>query len=307
VAADERWVYEGFEKPTNNSAFDFDKLYYESHTYLLGKDMIERGLREGRLLPPRRRLGVGRPDRGRARPQNSAAQRRHLALHHPGPRHRPPALRRFRLRPLVYVVADEQNYHFQVLFELLKRLEEPYADGLYHLSYGMVDLPTGKMKSREGTVVDADDLIAEVIAEARRKRRGARHHVRLAGRRTGELIIRKIGSGGAEVPHHQGAAPQADDLRPEGVGRPAGQTGPYVQNAYVRIRSVLRKAGQQSLDQAASGLHEPRPIEKEILLLLYDFPNQVAQAAQEYDPSHRGLLLQPWPNRTTDSGTTCRS
>jgi arginyl-tRNA synthetase len=106
---------------------------------------------------------LGRFDRCRPRPKSGTARRWHFGVHHARPRHGPDAPSELGCERYVYVVADEQNYHFQVLFETLKRLGEPYAAGLHHLSYGLVELPTGRMKTREGTVVDADDLITEVI------------------------------------------------------------------------------------------------------------------------------------------------
>ncbi|HOY07096.1 MAG TPA: arginine--tRNA ligase, partial [Saprospiraceae bacterium] len=158
-----QWVYDGFDKTYGDLGVSFDKLYFESDTYLLGKDIVEEGLSKGVFFKKDDgSVWVDLTDAGHDQKvvlradgtsvyitqDMGTAQMRHKEL----------GCERY-----IYVVADEQNYHFQVLFEALKRLGEPYADGLFHLSYGLVELPSGRMKTREGTVVDADDLIAEVL------------------------------------------------------------------------------------------------------------------------------------------------
>ncbi|MBK7701019.1 MAG: arginine--tRNA ligase [Saprospiraceae bacterium] len=162
-----QWVYDGFGDTYQKLGVSFDSLYYESETYLLGKKAVEDGLKKGIFYQEGDgSVWVNLEDAGMDRKivlrsdgtsvyitqDIGTAQKRYAD---------------FGIDKMIYTVADEQDYHFKVLFEILKRFKEPYADGLYHLSYGMVDLPTGKMKSREGTVVDADDLIAEVINEAK--------------------------------------------------------------------------------------------------------------------------------------------
>jgi arginyl-tRNA synthetase len=161
------WVYAGFEETYQRLGVRFDKLYYESETYLLGKDLIDDGLRRGVFYKKDDgSVWVDLTDEGLdhkllLRSDGTSvymtqdlgtAQKRY---------------EEFGAERMVYVVADEQNYHFQALFAIMSKLGAPYAKGLYHLSYGMVDLPEGKMKSREGTVVDADDLMADVIEEAK--------------------------------------------------------------------------------------------------------------------------------------------
>nr|MDQ3018208.1 arginine--tRNA ligase [Bacteroidota bacterium] len=160
------WVYEGFDVTYKSLGVEFDKLYYESNTYLLGKDMIDEGLNKGAFY---------RKDDGSVWVDLTEYGLDHkLLLRRDGTsvymtQDLGTAEKRYEdtgASRMVYVVADEQNYHFQALFAIMKKLNAPYAEGLHHLSYGMVDLPQGKMKSREGTVVDADDLIEEVIEEA---------------------------------------------------------------------------------------------------------------------------------------------
>jgi arginyl-tRNA synthetase len=184
---------------------------------------------------------------------------------------------------MVYTVADEQNYHFQVLFEILKRLEEPYADGLYHLSYGMVDLPTGRMKSREGTVVDADDLMDEVIQEAYQSslEREATSELTADERRE---IIRQIGMAALKFQIIKVGPQKRMTFDPKESVDLQGQTGPYVQNAYVRTRAVWRKAGEQDLS-AATEYNELQPAERELISQLYAFPGLLQDAAANYDPS----------------------
>ncbi len=186
------WVYEGFDVTYRMLGVEFDKLYYESDTYLLGKQTVQKGLEDGVFY--QKKDGSVWIDLEDAKLDHK------LLLRSDGTsvyitQDLGTAQLRFRdfgVEKMIYVVADEQNYHFQVLFEILKRLQEPYAEGLFHLSYGMVDLTTGKMKSREGTVVDADDLIADVIAEARKN---SLERGELAGlsKEEQEDIIRKIG------------------------------------------------------------------------------------------------------------------
>ncbi len=278
-----KWVYQGFDKTYRKLGVEFDKLYYESETYLLGKDVIRQGLESGVFY--KKEDGSVWIDLSEAKLDQKlvlrsdgtsvyitqdigTAQQRYAD---------------FGVDKMVYVVADEQNYHFQVLFETLKRLGEPYADGLYHLSYGMVDLPSGKMKSREGTVVDADDLIAEVIQEAR-KNTEERDAISELPKEEQEAIIRQIGLAALKFFIIKVHPQKRMTFDPRESVDMQGQTGPYVQNAYVRVRSVLRKAGEQDLS-AASGYRQLQPQEKEILGQLYAFPGLVLAAAEEYDPS----------------------
>jgi arginyl-tRNA synthetase len=285
------WVYAGFEETYRKLGVGFDKYYYESETYLLGKDTVENGLKSGAFY---------KKEDGSAWVDLTGAKLDHkLLLRSDGTsvyitQDLGTAQMRyhdFGAEKMVYVVADEQNYHFQVLFEVLKRLGEPYADGLHHLSYGMVDLPTGKMKSREGTVVDADDLIAEVLAEANdaAKERG---EITDLPKGEQEDIIRKIALAALKF-HIIKVHPQKRMIfDPKESVDLQGQTGPYVQNAYVRIRSVLRKAseyGRNAEQKIPNSELRTTPhlevAEKDLISQLYRFPDLVLSAANDYDPS----------------------
>ncbi len=282
------WVYHGFEETYHKLGVEFDKLYYESNTYLLGKDIVEDGLK--------REVFYQKPD-GSVWIDLTAAKLDHkLVLRSDGTsvymtqdlgtarlRHED-----FNMNRAVYVVADEQNYHFQVLFEILKKLEEPYARGLYHLSYGMVDLPTGKMKSREGTVVDADDLVAEVIAEARENSK-ERDTLSELSEYEQEDILRKIGLAALKFFIVKVHPQKRMTFDPKESVDMQGQTGPYVQNAYVRIQSVLRKAEMEGWDNdrlsVSAAYQTLETDEKDLIAQLYTFPSLIQEAAASYDPS----------------------
>jgi arginyl-tRNA synthetase len=182
---------------------------------------------------------------------------------------------------MVYVVADEQDYHFQALFGTLKKLKEPYADGLYHLSYGMVDLPSGKMKSREGTVVDADDLLDTVYEEARK---AATERGEIAGLSEDEQqeILRKISLAALKFfilrvdPKKRMLFDPAESVDLQ------GQTGPYIQNAYVRVRSILARAENITApDEGYVLISEEKRLLSEICAL----PDVIDTAAMQYSPS----------------------
>lgn len=277
------WVYEGFDRTYEKLGVSFDKLYYESQTYLLGKDLVNHGLDRG--VFERREDGSVWADLSDAKLDQKAVLRKDGTSLYITQDLGTARLRYddFEVDKMVYVVADEQNYHFQVLFELLKRLEEPYAAGLYHLSYGMVDLPTGKMKSREGTVVDADDLVAEVLAEARTATQDRDTTAELSEEEQAE-IIRKIGLAALKYFIIKVGPQKRMVFNPQESVDLQGQTGPYIQNAYVRIQSVLRKAEGFSL-KAAPGYDRLEEAEKELLLQLYAFPELIQEAARSYDPS----------------------
>jgi arginyl-tRNA synthetase len=279
-----QWVYQGFEETYQRLGVGFDKSYYESDTYLLGKDLVEQGLRKEVFY--RKEDGsvwVDLSDKGLdhkilLRSDGTSVyitQDLGTAEERYGD---------FEANRMIYVVADEQNYHFQVLFETLKRLGAPYAEGLVHLSYGMVELPTGRMKSREGTVVDADDLIAEVIEEARRS---ALEHGEMEGIPDAEQeeIFRMVGMAALKF-HIIKVNPRKKMIFDPGESVDMqGHTGPYIQNAYVRIQSILDRAGRPDTVTETLGhtLQEP---EQDLLLLLAGYGEAIHLAAEQYDPSH---------------------
>ncbi|MBR9920504.1 MAG: arginine--tRNA ligase [Bacteroidetes bacterium] len=277
------WVYAGFDQTYNRLGVEFDKLYYESETYLNGKDLVEKGLKNG--LFKKREDGsviVDLTDAGLDEKVLLRSDGTSLYITQDlGTAHL--RYEDYKSDKMVYVVADEQNYHFKALFETIKLMGEPYADGLHHLAYGMVDLPTGKMKSREGTVVDADDLMDEVIAEAREntKERGELESLSAEER---EEIIKRIGLAALKYFIIKVTPKKRMIFDPKESVDLQGQTGPYIQNAFVRIKSVLRKAGEQ--DHGSFELYEElENQEKEVLLRLSKFPEIVETAAAEYDPS----------------------
>jgi arginyl-tRNA synthetase len=278
------WVYEGFDKTYKALGVTFDKLYYESDTYLLGKKIIDKGLETGTFY--RQEDGSVWVD------LEDAGMDRKILLRSDGSsvymtQDLGTALQRYEdlgAESMIYTVADEQDYHFKVLFEILKRLGEPYAAGLHHLSYGMIDLTTGKMKSREGTVVDADDLIAEVITEARNMSI-ERGEIAALSHEEQDDILRKIGLAALKFFIIKVQPKKRMVFDPTESVDMQGQTGPYVQNAYVRIQSILRKAGdsQERIAMPASynwGTHE-----RNLMRHLTQFPSVIKEAGQNYEPS----------------------
>ena len=278
------WVYQGFQITYDRLGVTFDRSYYESQTYLLGRDLIERGLTEGIFY--RKEDGSCWID------LEEEGLDHKLVLRSDGTsvyitqdlgtaedRYKDTGAAR-----MIYVVADEQNYHFQVLFAIMKRLGAAYADGMSHLSYGMVELPTGRMKSREGTVVDADDLIDEVIAEARAsaEERGELEDAEEVERME---IYRKIGLAALKY-HMIKVHPRKKMIfDPRESVDLQGHTGPYIQNAYVRIQSIFRKAGQPDATVDVTD-HILAPAEKDLIITLGEYRAVIQQAADQYDPSH---------------------
>lgn len=279
------WVYEGFDETFERLGVDFHKLYYESQTYLLGKDLIEKGLKEGVFYrKPDGSVWIDLTEAGLDHKAVLRSDGTSLYITQDiGTAHR--RYEEYGFDKLVYVVAVEQDYHFQVLFETLKRLEEPYAPGLYHLSYGMVELPEGKMKSREGTVVDADDLIAEVVAEARANAKERGEVADLPAEQQ-EDIIRKVGLAALKFHIIKVQPKKWMTFDPKESVDMQGQTGPYVQYAYVRINGLIQRAKREGIDLEKVGTYlDFQPAEREVLQALYQFPETIAQAAAEYDPS----------------------
>ncbi|MGH1436169.1 MAG: arginine--tRNA ligase [Lewinella sp.] len=277
------WVYAGFDITYEKLGVTFDKLYYESNTYLLGKDMVEKGL-ENKVFytcedgSVEADLSDAKLDKKKILRSDGTSL---YVTQDLGTAHQ--RYVDFEADKMVYVVADEQNYHFQVLFELLKRLEEPYADGLYHLSYGMVDLPSGKMKSREGTVVDADDLIAEVVDEVRQNSQ-ERDTLSDLTPEEQELVMHQVGLAALKYFITKVHPKKRMIFDPKESVDLQGTTGPYIQNAFVRIKSVLRK-WEGAAASKANSYQQLEAEEKNLILQLFTFPEVLLQAAKEYDPS----------------------
>ena len=277
------WVYDGFNKTYAELGVDFDTIYYESETYLLGKESVDQGLEKG--------IFYRNSDGSVWIDLEDAGMDKKILLRSDGTsvymtqdigtaQHR---YQDYHFDRMVYVVGDEQEYHFKVLFEILKRLGEPYADQLFHLAYGMVDLPTGKMKSREGTVVDADDLVAEILGEARKAAEERGELVDLPPQEQ-EKIIRNIALGALKFFILKVNAKKRMVFNPEESLDLQGQTGPYVQNAYVRIRSILRKADQMTIPSVYAG-YQLGTEERELIALLLQYWETLEQAANNFDPS----------------------
>lgn len=277
------WVYRGFDATYTKLGVSFDCVYYESETYLLGKKAIDDGLQKGIFY---------RQDDGSVWVNlEDVGMDRKILLRSDGTsvymtQDIGTAQKRYEdygIRRMVYTVADEQDYHFKVLFEILRRMEEPYADGLHHLSYGMVELPTGRMKSREGTVVDADDLIAEVISEVRTisEERGELAALPIEEQ---ELILRQIGLGALKFFMIKVQPRKRMIFDPRESVDMQGQTGPYIQNAGVRIKSVLRKANTETAG-SYDKYSDVSELEKALLRQLIQFPQVVKEAGINYDPS----------------------
>ncbi len=281
------WVYEGFDETYENLGVAFTKNYYESDTYLLGRASVEEHLEKGLFFKkPDGSIWVDLEDIGMDQKILLRADGTSLYMTQDiGTANI--RYEEFKADKMVYVVGNEQDYHFKVLFEVLKRMGAPYADGLYHLSYGMVELPTGKMKSREGKVVDADDLVQEVIAEAEAS---AKESDRESGR-LGVLpeeeqkeIFRRVGLGALKYQMIRVNPRKGMVFDPKDSVDMHGVTGPYIQNGFVRIQSILRRLNEDQIaeDFADYILFDD---EKELLIAMSNYPNVVKEAADNYDPS----------------------
>ncbi|MDP5089569.1 MAG: arginine--tRNA ligase [Saprospiraceae bacterium] len=278
-----QWVYAGFDYTYKLLGVHFDKLYYESETYLLGKDIVQAGIEKSVFY--KEADGSVWIDLTDVKLDKKVVLRKDGTSVYITQDLGTAELRYddFKANKMIYVVADEQNYHFQVLFEIAKKLKVPFAEGLHHLSYGMVDLPTGKMKSREGTVVDAEDLIAEVVLEARKnsEERGVLADLTDAER---SEIIRKIGLAALKYFIIKVQPQKRMTFDPKESVDMQGQTGPYIQNAFVRIQSVLRKAGDFDANIAENYIEFVLE-EREIIQQLYQYPSVIEESALQYDPS----------------------
>ncbi|WP_209329066.1 arginine--tRNA ligase [Lunatimonas salinarum] len=281
------WVYEGFSATYQTMGVDFDKTYYESDTYLLGKDIVEEGLRKGVFFKkPNGSVWVDLSAEGLDEKLVLRADGTSVYITQDmGTADL--KYKDFQITRSVYVVGNEQDYHFDVLFKIMRKLGRPYGEGLYHLSYGMVDLPSGKMKSREGTVVDADDLMAEMVDTAR-------DHTQELGKIEGfseqeaEELYRTLGMGALKYfllkvdPKKRMLFNPAESIEFQ------GNTGPFIQYTHARISAIRRKADQIGLGygpEDLAGLTYIGETEKNLIILLQDYERKLRSAAEEYAPS----------------------
>lgn len=276
------WVYAGFDKTYKQLGVDFDKFYYESETYLLGKDIIQEGLEKGVFFKKEdNSVWIDLTDEGLDQKlvlrgdgtsvyitqDLGTAQLKYDE---------------FKMDESIYVVGNEQDYHFKVLFAILKKLGKEWANGLYHLSYGMVDLPSGKMKSREGTVVDADDLMSEMIETAKErteelgKTEGFNEEEKTA-------LYQTIGMGALKYFLLKVDPKKRLLFDPNESVDFQGHTGPFIQYTHARIKSVLRKAEYQAVE-----VKTPVSIssyERDLIQALSNYPAIIEASANEFSPA----------------------
>jgi len=279
------WVYEGFDKTYASLGVYFDQLYYESNTYLLGKDNIEEGLKNGVFF--KKEDGSvwcdltedGLDEKLVLRSDGTAVyMTQDIGT----------AIQRAKDFPevtgMIYTVGNEQDYHFKVLFLILKKLGFSWADHLYHLSYGMVDLPSGKMKSREGTVVDADDLIEDMAATAK-KISEELGKIDDFSKEEKNNLYHTIGLGALKYYILKVDPKKRILFNPEESVDFQGNTGPFIQYTYARIQSILRKAALTVNDIQSESEMSLDPKEKELIKQLQLFPETIQQAAANYSPA----------------------
>ena len=282
------WVYKGFDETYKRLGIDFDKIYYESNTYLLGKETVMKGLENGVLF--RKEDGSVWADlTGDGLDQKLLLRKDGTSVYMTQDLGTAQLRQKdFNAEKLIYVVGNEQDYHFTVLKLILEKLGFEWGKKIYHLSYGMVELPNGKMKSREGTVVDADDLIDEMVATAERtskeKGRGEDSEIEDAAHLYYILAM------GALKYFILKVDPQKNMFfNPQESIDFNGNTGPFIQYTHARIRSIIRRSQEQlhiDLSQAPdTSAIEMNDKEREIVKLLHDAPSVIEQAAQNYSPA----------------------
>lgn len=280
------WVYDGFAATYTRMGVDFEKLYYESDTYLLGKEEVLKGVAQGIFFRKEDGsvwvdlTGDGLDQKVLLRADGTSVyMTQDIGT----------AILRFRDFPKiegqVYTVGNEQEYHFKVLFLILKKLGYAWAEKCFHLSYGMVDLPTGKMKSREGTVVDADDLMAEMVAEAEKQTRELGKIEDASAEQVRELS-EMIGLGALKYFLLKVDPKKRMLFDPNESIQLQGHTGPFIQYTHARIRALLRKADTMQLAAADwLGLATLEPAEREVIGVLNAYPQRLQDAAREYSPA----------------------
>jgi arginyl-tRNA synthetase len=278
----EKMVYEGFNETYKKIGSDFDKNYFESQTYLLGKEFVEQGLANGVFFKKEDGsvwidlTADGLDEKLVLRKDGTSVYiTQDLGL-------ADKKYEEFHYDQSIYVIADEQNYHMKVLKLILQKLKKPYADGIYHLSYGLVELPSGRMKTREGTVVDADDIIEELRKVAREK---TEELGKVKDFSVDELndLFDIIALGALKFFLLRVDPKKRMVFNPEESIDFHGFTGPFVQYTHARIKSILRKENAKGAGQPATGKLLPK--EKELIVLLEQYSNVLEQALNEHNPS----------------------
>ncbi|MCZ2392319.1 MAG: arginine--tRNA ligase [Chitinophagales bacterium] len=279
-----QWVYDGFAVTYNSLGVNFDKIYYESNTYLLGKDIVNEGLEKGILFKKEDgSVWIDLTDEGLDQK---------LLLRSDGTsvyitqdlgtadlRYKDFAMDR-----TIYVVGNEQEYHFKVLQLVLKKLGRPYADGIHHFSYGMVDLPSGKMKSREGTVVDADDLISDMIQTAQESSEELGKTDDFSSEEA-QNLYKTLGLGALKFFLLRVDPKKRIMFNPAESIDLHGYTGPFVQYSYARIQSIYRKFLKENHDLIIQDIQDIQTIEKELILKIAQYPTVIELAALDLNPA----------------------
>jgi arginyl-tRNA synthetase len=281
------WVYQGFEATYQQLGITFDKTYYESQTYLLGKQVVEEAL--SRAIFYKREDGSVWADLTEEGLDHKLVLRADGTSVYMTQDLGVADLRyaQYHFDQSIYVVGNEQNYHFEVLFKLMRQLGRSYTANMYHLSYGMVDLPTGKMKSREGTVVDADQLIAEMVGMA------ARHTQELGKiddftEEAAQQLFHMLAMGALKYFLLRVEAKKRILFDPQASIDFQGHTGPYIQYTHARIATILRKAKTTEVAHERDVLDDSlslQPAEREVIMQLYKFPQALQEAADAYAPA----------------------
>ena len=278
------WVYDGFAQTYQTMEVDFDELYYESDTYILGKDVVEKGLSQKQFYQKEDGsiwcdLSANKMDDKlllRA-DGTSVYMTQDIGT----------AIERYKKHPdlkgLIYTVGNEQNHHFKVLFTILDKLGYDWAKGCYHLSYGMIELPEGKMKSREGTVVDADDLMEMIIDDAR-KMTQERGHLEGMSEAEKEKLYAHIGLGGLKYFLLKVDPKKGMVFNPEESIDLNGNTGPFIQYAHARIQSLLAKANALGYTKNYAAV-EINAKEQGLIKMLHNYPSIVEEAGENYSPA----------------------
>jgi arginyl-tRNA synthetase len=283
------WAYEGFEETYKRMGVVFDKIYYESDTYLLGRKMVEEGLQKGVVFMKKDgSVWIDLNDQGMDEKlllrtdgtsvyitQDLGTAQLRYDEFHPG--------------KMIYVVGNEQIYHFNVLKAILRKLGRSWAENIYHLSYGMVELPEGKMKSREGKVVDADDLMDEMVATARKMTEELGKTEGLSVIEANDLI-RMVGMGALKYFILKVDPMKTMLFNPEESIDFTGNTGPFIQYTHARIRSLLRKAVNE-FNYVRGDIRQILPViemnrkERNIVMILHDFDSVTSESSETYNPA----------------------